>query len=88
MGYRWDELGILGKIFIGIQLLSALALIVLVMTQTTKSEGLSGTIGGKSASSFKGKPGIDDKMSYYTKIVAIVFAVCSIIVYILTAKAS
>lgn len=78
---------ILAKIFTGIQLVSAIALIGLVMSQTTKSEGLSGTIGGKMASSFRGKPGLDDKMSYWTKLAAIVFGVCSMMVYIFTAKA-
>lgn len=78
---------ILAKFFSIIQLISAIALIGLVMSQTTKSEGLSGTIGGKMASSFRGKPGFDDKMSYWTKLSAILFAVCSMIVYLFTAKA-
>ncbi|MHB1458007.1 MAG: preprotein translocase subunit SecG [Armatimonadota bacterium] len=78
---------ILSKFFSVIQLISAVALIVLVMSQTTKSEGLSGTIGGKMASSFRGKPGLDDKMSYWTKLSAILFGVCSMIVYLFTAKA-
>lgn len=76
----------LGKLFMVLQLISSIVLIGLVMSQTTKSEGLSGTIGGKTASSFRGKPGIDDKMSYYTKIAAIAFGISSVLVYIFTAK--
>lgn len=78
---------ILAKFFTGIQIISAIALIGLVMSQTTKSEGLSGTIGGKSASSFRGKPGLDDKMSYWTKLSAVIWAVSCIIVYLFAAKA-
>ena len=78
---------ILAKIFTVVQLISSVALIALVMSQTTKSEGLSGTIGGKMASSFRGKPGFDDKMSYWTKLAAILFGVCSMVVYIFTARA-
>lgn len=64
-----------------IQMLSAVGLIVLVMSQTTKSEGLTGTIGGKASSSFRGKPGIDDKLAGLTKWCAIAFMVASALVY-------
>ena len=62
------------------QLLSALALIILVMSQTTKSEGLTGTIGGKMSSSFRGKPGADEKLSLFTKYSAISFMVLTALV--------
>jgi len=64
-------------------MLSAIGLIVLVMSQTTKSEGLTGTIGGKASSSFRGKPGIDDKLASLTKWCAIAFMVASALVYYL-----
>ena len=67
-------------------MLSAVGLIVLVMSQTTKSEGLSGTIGGKTSSSFRGKPGIDDKLSDLTKWCAIAFMVASALVYYVASK--
>ena len=69
-----------------LQFLSSLVLIVLVISQTTKSEGLTGTIGGKSSSSFRGKPGIDDMLSNLTKWSAIAFMVSSILVYYLGSK--
>jgi protein translocase SecG subunit len=61
-------------------------LIFLVMSQTTKSEGLSGTIGGKLSSSFRGKPGMDDKLADYTKWAAITFFVLTFIVTWLFSK--
>ncbi|HET6456616.1 MAG TPA: preprotein translocase subunit SecG [Armatimonadota bacterium] len=73
-------------VLIAIQMLSALALIGLVMSQTTKSEGLTGTIGGKASSSFRGKPGIDDKLADLTKWCAIAFMVSSALVYYLAGK--
>lgn len=73
-------------ILIAIQILSSLILIGLVMSQTTKSEGLTGTIGGKMSSSFRGKPGADEKLSELTKWSAIAFMVTSLLVYFITAK--
>lgn len=68
------------KIFIEvIQMLSAVFLIVLMAVQTTKTEGLGGTIGGKTESSFS-KPGFDDKIDEITKWAAIAFLALSFIV--------
>ncbi len=67
-------------VFITLQLISALVLIGIIMSQATKSEGLSGTIGGKSESAFQGKPGFEDKLSEITKWAAITFMVISAIV--------
>jgi len=62
-----------------IQVLSALFLIFLMAVQTTKSEGLGGTIGGKTESSFS-KPGIEEKIDEITKWSAIAFLALSFIV--------
>lgn len=70
----------LNTFFITLQLISALALIGIVMSQATKSEGLSGTIGGKSESAFQGKPGFEDRLSEITKWAAIFYMVTSAIV--------
>jgi len=67
-------------LFIILQIASALALIGIVMSQATKSEGLQGTIGGKSESMFQGKPGFEDKLAEVTKWSAITFMVLSAIV--------
>lgn len=75
---------ILKLMFSIIQILSALVLIFLVISQTTKSEGLTGTIGGKASSSFRGKPGMDDKLAQLTTYSAVTFMVTSILVYIMS----
>ena len=66
--------------FVILQLISALALIGIVMSQATKSEGLTGTIGGKAESAFQGKPGIEERLGEITKWAAITFMVMSAIV--------
>lgn len=70
----------MGTVFTVIQMISALALIAIVMSQATKSEGLSGTIGGKSESAFQGKPGLDERLGEITKWAAVFFMVTSAIV--------
>ena len=61
-------------------MISALALIAIIMSQATKSEGLSGTIGGKTESAFQGKPGFDERLGEITKWAAVFFMVTSAIV--------
>ncbi|MDO8682190.1 MAG: preprotein translocase subunit SecG [Armatimonadota bacterium] len=68
------------NILIFINIATSLILIAIVMSQTTKSEGLSGTIGGKAQSSFRGKPGMDDKLNLWTKYAAVGWMVTSLIV--------
>ena len=67
-------------IFVALQIISALALIGIIMSQATKSEGLSGTIGGKAESAFQGKPGIEERLGEITKWAAITFMVMSAVV--------
>ncbi|MGQ9456142.1 MAG: preprotein translocase subunit SecG [Armatimonadota bacterium] len=66
--------------FVALQMISAVALIAIVMSQATKSEGLTGTIGGKAESAFQGKPGFEERLSEITKWAAITFLVMSAIV--------
>jgi preprotein translocase subunit SecG len=63
-----------------VQVLLALGLIFIVSIQTTKSEGLSGTIGGQITSSFKGKPGFEERLNDITKYLGIGFFVVSVLV--------
>jgi len=70
----------MATVFIVLQLISAIALIAIVMSQATKSEGLSGTIGGKTESAFQGKPGFEERLSEITKWAAVFFMVTSAIV--------
>jgi len=64
-------------LFMWLQIISACALIGIIMSQATKSEGLTGTIGGKSESAFQGKPGFEDRLDEITKWAAITFMVMS-----------
>ena len=63
-----------------INIITSLFLIGVVMSQTTKSEGLTGTIGGKAQSTFRGKPGLDDKLNLLTKYAAVGWMVTSALV--------
>jgi len=67
-------------ILLFINILTSVFLIGVVMSQTTKSEGLTGTIGGKAQSTFRGKPGIDDKLNLWTKYAAVGWMVSSLLV--------
>ena len=68
-------------ILIAIQVVAAIGMIIVILMQTTKSEGLSGTIGGKATTTFRGKPGTEEKLSQYTKWTAITFMVASALVF-------
>jgi preprotein translocase subunit SecG len=59
--------------------LISLSLIVVVATQTTKNEGLSGNIGGPVTSSFKGKPGVEEQIRKITVYVCIAWFVTAVI---------
>jgi protein translocase SecG subunit len=57
----------------GIFILLALSLIVLLAFQTTKQEGLSGTIGGRVESAYRPRLGFDQQLARTTSWVAIAF---------------
>jgi protein translocase SecG subunit len=59
--------------FAGGFVVSAIALIVLLAVQTTKQEGLSGTIGGRVESAYRGRLGFDQQLARLTTFIAIVF---------------
>ena len=62
----------------GLFLIFALLLIVLLAVQTTKQEGLSGTIGGRVESAY-GRPGGEELLKRWTGIVAVGFVICGVI---------
>jgi protein translocase SecG subunit len=70
---------IVKDILLAIQALTSLALIIVVATQTTKNEGLTGNIGGPVTSSFKGKPGMEEQIRKITVNVCIAWFVISLI---------
>ncbi|MCC2670592.1 MAG: Preprotein translocase SecG subunit [Armatimonadetes bacterium] len=60
-------------------------LIGLVVSQTSKSEGL-GAVSGSSSPSLRGRAGVDEKLAEYTRYAAIAFMTLSAILYILATK--
>lgn len=69
-----------------IQIIAAVGMVTVIVLQTTKSEGLSGTIGGKATSTFHGKPGTEEKLNLYTKYTAITFMVASALVFYISPR--
>jgi protein translocase SecG subunit len=63
----------------GVGLFAAVALIVLLAIQTTKQEGLSGSIGGRVESAYKGRPGAEEQLKRVTGFAAGVFVVAFVI---------
>ena len=58
---------------------AALALVVLLAVQTTKQEGLSGTIGGRVESAYRGRPGMEEQLKRVTGFAAGTFVVAFLI---------
>jgi protein translocase SecG subunit len=69
----------------GVHALISISLIVLVMMQTHKAEGL-GAVGGGSTPSLRGRAGVEEKLSEYTRYLAIAFMIMSTILFILAER--
>jgi len=69
-----------------IQVAFAVSLIFIIDGQQTKNEGLGGSIGGKVQSSFKGKPGFEERLAEITKFLGIGFFATSLLVAILSSR--
>jgi preprotein translocase subunit SecG len=59
-----------------------IALIAAVMLQTTKSEGLSGMMGGSTQSIFRGKKSFEEKVSTLTTWIAGAFIIGSFLIFL------
>lgn len=70
-------------VLLGVQFIVSFGLITAILLQTTKSEGLSGTIGGKRESVFKGKKGTEAILDKVTTVLAITFLISSLFIAIL-----
>jgi len=64
----------------GIFITSAAALVILLAVQTTKQEGLSGTIGGRVESAYRPRLGFDQQLARITGFIAICFVVFATLV--------
>lgn len=62
----------------GLFIIAAVALVVLLAVQTTKQEGLSGTIGGRVESAY-GRMGADEQLKRVTGFAAVVFVLTGFI---------
>lgn len=63
----------------GIGIVAAVSLVVLLAIQTTKQEGLSGTIGGRVDSAYRGRPGMEEQLKRVTGFAAGTFVVAFLI---------
>lgn len=63
----------------GIFVIAALALIFLLAIQTTKQEGLTGSIGGRVESAYRGRLGAEEQLKRLTGGVAVVFVVAAFV---------
>lgn len=67
------------KILMTLQFIISVGLIVAVLLQTTKSEGLTGTLGGSRETVFKGKKGAEEIVEKITSFLAIAFLISSLL---------
>ncbi len=77
---------VLKVILLIVQGIVSLALVLMVMSQTSKNEGF-GTIGVQAPTNFKGKPGFEERMRTYTMQLAIAWFVLGIIVAAVASRA-
>ena len=69
----------MGYVINTIHVLTCVAIITAVLLQTSKSEGLSGTLGGKTSSSLGTKVGFEKQLEVITQYVAGAFLFVSIL---------
>ena len=61
----------LTHIFAGLFVACSVGLIILLAIQTTKQEGLSGTIGGRIESTYRPRLGFDQQLGRFTSVIAL-----------------
>jgi protein translocase SecG subunit len=59
----------------GLFVVAAVVLVFLLAIQTTKQEGLTGTIGGRVESAYRGRLGAEEQLKRWTGVTAVVFVV-------------
>ena len=65
--------------FAAIFIVSAVALVLLLAIQTTKQEGLTGSIGGRVESAYHGRLGAEEQLKRVTGFVAVVFVITAFV---------
>lgn len=77
---------ILQNILLVIEGFLSLALVVIVMSQNSKNEGLTGNIGVQAPANFKGKPGYEERMQGYTRTIGIAWFALNLVIGIVSAR--
>lgn len=72
--------GWLTHTFAALFIIAAILLVVLLAIQTTKQEGLSGTLGGRVDSAYRGRLGFEGQLARITGTIAIAFVVIATLV--------
>ena len=65
-------------------IISVVGLITLMSIQTTKTEGLSGSIGGRMESAYKGRLGIEQQLTRLTTVFAVSFMFLAVLNFVIT----
>lgn len=65
-------------------IITVIGLIAVMSIQTTKTEGLSGSIGGRAESAYKGRLGLEQQLSRLTNVFAIGFMFFAILNFLIT----
>lgn len=65
-------------------IVTAIGLVTLMSVQTTKTEGLSGSIGGRTESAYRGRLGFDQQLARLTGGVAVAFVFLAIAYFLVT----
>lgn len=77
-----QHLGWLTHGFAGLFIAAAVLLVILLAVQTTRQEGLTGTLGGRVDSSYRGRLGFEGQIARFTAAIAITYVVVATIVSI------
>jgi preprotein translocase subunit SecG len=65
-------------------MLATVGLIALMSIQTTKTEGLSGSIGGRAEAAYKGRLGFEQQITRVTSATAVVWIVLAVVFFVVT----
>ena len=84
-GPSWgsEHLGVLYLVQI-LFIISVIGLIALMSIQTTKTEGLSGSIGGRMESAYRGRLGMEQQLARLTTGFAVAFMFLAILNFVIT----
>jgi protein translocase SecG subunit len=65
-------------------MIATIAVIALMSVQTTKTEGLSGSIGGRAEAAYKGRLGFEQQITRVTSFFAIAWIVLAVVFFVVT----